>query len=80
MKRRQVFVRGRLRDGSIGNIDALDLDDASFRAFVLDRLMRAGHVTAIKDAYVDGDHIRYRERETEPSPPVGWGDTREKAE
>ncbi len=66
MKRGQAFVRGRLRDGSIGNIDILDLDDASFRAFVLDRLVRAGLVTAIKDEFTDGDHVRYREREIDP--------------
>ncbi len=70
MKRGQAFVRGVLRDGSIGTIDVLDLDDASFRAFVLDRLIRSEIVYAIRDEHVEGEHLTYRER----------GDTREKAE
>jgi hypothetical protein len=57
-----VFVRGQLRDGSIGNIDVLDLDDASFRAFVVDMLRRAGLVVAIKSEMLESDHLTYRER------------------
>ena len=71
MKRGQVFVRGRLRDGSIGNIDALDLDDASFRAFVLDRLMRWEMVVAVQDHLIVSDHIRYQERESAAPDPAG---------
>jgi hypothetical protein len=63
VKRGQVFVRGRLRDGSIGNIDALDLDDASFRAFVLDRFIRWEMVTSIKDEFAEGERIEYTERQ-----------------
>jgi len=63
VKRGQVFVRGRRRDGSIGNIDALDLDDASFRAFVLDRFIRCEIVTSIKDEFVEGERIEYAERQ-----------------
>jgi len=62
MKRGQVFVCGRRRDGSIGNIDALDLDDASFRAFVLDIFVGCGIVVAIKDEFADGDRLQYCER------------------
>jgi len=80
MKRGEVFVRGRLRDGSIGNIDALDLDDTSFRAFVLDRFVRCEIVTSIKEELIEGDRIQYRERDADPPATVGWGDKREKSE
>jgi len=62
MKRRQVFVRGRLRDGSIGNIDVLDLDDASFRAFLVELLIRFEMVVALKGEHVEGERLELRER------------------
>jgi len=62
MKRGQVFVRGRRRDGSIGNFDALDLDDASFRAFVLDLFVRCEIVVSVKDEFAEGERIKYAER------------------
>jgi hypothetical protein len=63
VKHGQVFVRGVRADGTFGNIDALNLDDASFRAFVLDVLFRAGAVVGIKDEETRGEHITYRERD-----------------
>jgi hypothetical protein len=62
MKRGQVFVRGQRADGTWGNVDAFDLDDESFRAFVLEILSRAGLVAAIREKYVDGEPIPYQVR------------------
>lgn len=58
MKRNQVFVRAYDETGQIGNADVLDLDDDSFRAFVIEMLWRSGLVTGIKDEFVEGDKIR----------------------
>jgi hypothetical protein len=62
MKGRQVFVRAFFDDGRVGNCDVLDLDDESFRAFVAGVLFRAGLVTGIRDAHVEGEHIKLRAR------------------
>ena len=56
----QVFVRAIKADGSPGSVDVLDLDEISFRAFVLDMLMRQGAVVGV--ANLEGDPIVYRER------------------
>ncbi len=45
MKRGQVFVRGQDEIGSWGSIDALDLDDESFRA-----MLAEGPIPSRKDA------------------------------
>ena len=42
MKPQQILVRGLRADGTLGGIDALELDKESFKAFVLDTLVRAG--------------------------------------
>lgn len=42
MKRGQVFVRAKFDDGRWGNCDIFDLDEESFRAFVIDRLILLG--------------------------------------
>lgn len=57
MKRNQVFVRAKFDDGRRGTCDVLDLDDQSFRVFVMDLLIHVGLVTVIKDEGVEGDHI-----------------------
>ena len=59
MKRGQVFVRGRDPNGKWGAIDVLDLDEPSFRAFVMEMFKRAQIVVALKDESVEGDHIEY---------------------
>jgi hypothetical protein len=62
MKRGQVFVRRQFANGRWGNIDALDLDDVSFRAFVLDVLFRAGAVCGLRDEAIHGEPLTYRAR------------------
>jgi hypothetical protein len=42
MKREQVFVRAIDKNEKWAAVDALDLDDESFRAFILEKLHQAG--------------------------------------
>ena len=44
MRRGQVLVRAIKAKGSWGNVDVLDLDEESFRAFVIDKLCIFGLV------------------------------------
>lgn len=63
MKRKQVFVRAKVRykDRDLWvNADVLDLDQPSFNAFVLGTLFRAGAVTGIKDEALEGEYIEMR--------------------
>jgi hypothetical protein len=63
MKANQVFVRGLKADGSVGMIDVLRLDEASFRAFVLDAFV--DHELLEKHAAnrpVGGEPLVYREQ------------------
>lgn len=62
MKKGQVFVRAKNKDGRWDNIDVLDLDQPSFNAFVTEQLFRAGLVTGIKPEYVEGEEIEYTQR------------------
>lgn len=62
MKRGQVFVRAEKKDGSFDSVDVLDLDDASFRAFVMDILVREALVVGILDEVVEGSPLRYKEK------------------
>jgi hypothetical protein len=62
MMRGQVFVRGRTKDDRWGNIDVLDLDDESFRAFVVEMLIRAGLVCSLNPDDVPEPEINYQER------------------
>ncbi len=62
MKRGQIFVRAKKKDGSWGSVDVLDLDEQSFRAFILEMLIRQSIVCSIKDEFVEGDDIQYHER------------------
>lgn len=57
MKRGQVFVRGINKEGEWGNIDVLNLDDRSFKVFILDRLFKNGLVVGLKDEVVEGERI-----------------------
>lgn len=56
----RVFVRAIKANGQWGSVDALDLDERSFRAFVLDRLNVAGIVSAVVTE--EGDPVVYREK------------------
>ena len=40
MRRGVVIVTGQRTDGSIGEVDVLDLDEASFRLWLLDTLLK----------------------------------------
>lgn len=62
MKRGQVFVRAQDENGKWQSIDVLDLDDESFRVFVVNMLMRGMLVTSITDENVDGEQITLRAR------------------
>jgi len=57
MRRGQVFVRATTKEGKWGNVDVFDLDDESFRAFVLQYLP----VTMIANEYT-GEIIKLKER------------------
>ena len=60
MKRGQVIVRGANKEGKSRLVDVLDLDDESFRAYVVDRLICGGLV--IPSNKVASLPIRYKER------------------
>jgi hypothetical protein len=64
MRRQQVLVRAIKTDGKWGSVDVLDLDEESFRAFVLDKLYSAGLVARMSDEHT-GDIVFLREREDE---------------
>lgn len=49
MRRNQVFVRAISKEGKWDAVDVLDLDEDSFRAFVVSRLMVAGLVVSVLD-------------------------------
>lgn len=60
MKRGQVFVRAQDPNGKWGNADVLDLDDDSFKAFVVSQLIQAGFVVGLHPQFVEGDEITYK--------------------
>ena len=62
MKRRQVIVQGINKKGKSGSIDVLDLDNESFRAYVIDRLICGGLVIPTPPSKIDSSSIKYRER------------------
>ena len=71
MKPQQVLVRGLRADGTVGTIDALELDKESFKALVLDLLVKADlvpkeeNVTGVRarqDAAIAGAHHVYTQR------------------
>ena len=61
MKKQQVIVRAINKEGHWDSIDVLDLDEASFRAFVIEMLYRLGVVHAIREDLVEGEHIQLKE-------------------
>jgi hypothetical protein len=61
MKKQQVIVRAINKEGHWDSIDVLDLDEASFRAFVIEMLYRLGVVYAIREDLVEGEHIQLKE-------------------
>ncbi len=60
MKRGQVFVRAIDPGGKWGPADLLDLDDESFRAVILHKLLEVGLFVGIKEETIDGDPITLR--------------------
>jgi hypothetical protein len=65
MKRGQVFVRAKDVNGYWYSADALDLDQPSFNAFVLEMLKRAGAVITLKDEFAGGN-IEYQSTVRKP--------------
>ncbi len=61
MKKEQVFVRAINKEGKWDSIDVLDLDDRSFKAFVIEKFKQHEMVSAIKDEYCDGEQIELKE-------------------
>ncbi len=61
MKRGQYFVRAKLANGEWGNVDILDLDETSFRAFLIDRYF-ADDLVGILPDFVEGEEIAYQEK------------------
>jgi len=60
VKRRQVFVRALDSNGKMGAADVMDLDEDSFRAFMVDVMFRAELVVGIRESEVQGERIRLR--------------------
>ncbi len=60
MKRRQVFVRALDSNGKMGATDVMDLDEESFRAFMVEVMLRNDLVVGIRESEVDGERIRLR--------------------
>jgi len=61
MKRGQVFVRALQADGKWGNVDVLDLDEISFRAFIIDKLIALKALYSFAPKHIDGDEIPLKE-------------------
>lgn len=72
MKREQVFVRAQAQDDKgewqWASVDVFDLDEESWRAFVLDLFNRQGVVMALRDSVVKGDPVAFRARPTYVEP------------
>lgn len=60
MKRRQVFVRALDSNGKMGAADVMDLDEDSFKAFILDVLQRHDLVVGIIESQLPGERIALR--------------------
>ena len=63
MKRGQVFVRAKNKKGKWDSHDVLDLDDESFKIFIIDILFRNQLVAGIQDDFVDGERLDLRIKE-----------------
>lgn len=57
MRRGQVFVRARDETGKLGSADVLDLDDLSFRALIVEILVRTQLVTGLREDLCEGERI-----------------------
>lgn len=57
IKRGQVFVRAKSPSGIWGNHDILDLTDETFKAYIVDTLLRGGHLLGIKPDLIPGKEI-----------------------
>ena len=51
----QVFVRAINKDGRWDTVDALDLDDESFRRFILDKLCDMGVIVSCSPPIIDDE-------------------------
>lgn len=65
IKRGQIFVRAVDKNGKWDTVDVLDLDDESFRAFVMYKLYESSMVCGIKPEYVEGNEIILKEKNDE---------------
>ena len=65
MNRGQVLVRALKTNGKWGNVDVLDLDDESFRAWIVDKLLEQGSVIGLRTPYppIKGESERILLRE-----------------
>lgn len=61
IRKGSIFVRAKDETGRWGAADVLDLDDESFRAFVLDRLEHRGMVVPVQPQLA-GEAVEYRTR------------------
>lgn len=62
MKKGQVLVRAKNKEGEWTYVDVLDLDDRSFKAFILDRLFKNGLVAGLKEETIEGERITLYEK------------------
>lgn len=62
IKLNQIFVRAKNKRGKWINADVMELDDESFRAFVMHRLFESGLVCGIRPDAVEGEPIVLRTR------------------
>jgi hypothetical protein len=60
MKRRQVFVRALDSNDKMGVTDVMDLDEDSFKVFMLDVMQRHGLVVGIIESQIEGERIALR--------------------
>jgi len=63
VRKGQVLVRAIQADGKWGNVDVLNLDEESFRAFVLQRLWIGGLLMRTVDE--SGEEVILKERKDE---------------
>jgi hypothetical protein len=62
MQRGMVIVHGVRTDGTFGEIDVLDLEEESFRCYVLDGLSRLGVVDGGGVDQAQANRLAYRQR------------------
>ena len=61
MKRGQILVRAIDKNGNAGLADIFDLEEESFRAYVLSMMIRKGIVTGVVvEDFVPGDKIVFK--------------------